>query len=86
MKDKVKRPVAPPARRRSPGAIRIQVSIILSKYSNIYEHQNYSFNNKGKVHKKREKKLIKVSFRYVCVAENFEKCVFFSSFFPTYFE
>jgi len=33
---------------------------------------------KGKVHKKREKKLIKIGFRYIRVAENFEKFVIFS--------
>ena len=38
----------------------------------------------GKVHKKNRKKLIKISFRYVRVANFFEKFVFFSS--PTYFE
>ena len=31
---------------------------------------------KGKVHKKEKKKLIKIIFRYVHVAENFEKLVF----------
>ena len=30
-----------------------------------------------KVHKKRGEKLMKISFRYVRVAENFEKLVFF---------
>ena len=35
--------------------------------------------------KKIEKKLIKISFRYVRVAENFEKLVFFSSYFSTVF-
>ena len=36
--------------------------------------------------KKGKKKLIKISFRYVRVAKIFEKLVFFSLFFPTYFE
>ena len=35
---------------------------------------------------KKEKKTKKISFRYVRVAENFEILVFFSFFFPTYFE
>ena len=41
---------------------------------------------KGKVYKKREK-LIKISFRYVRVAENFEKICFFFFFpiFPLFF-
>ena len=32
---------------------------------------------KGKVHKKKEKKLTNVSFMYVCVAKNCEMLVFF---------
>ena len=36
---------------------------------------------KGKVHRKIEKKLVKISFRYIRVAENFENLVF-SLFFP----
>ena len=34
--------------------------------------------------KKKRKKLIKISFRYVRVAENFEKFVFFLSVFPLF--
>ena len=37
--------------------------------------------DKGKVHKKKKKKLTSVSFMYVCVAENAELLVFLSFFF-----
>ena len=40
----------------------------------------YKYPPKGKGHKKNRKKLIKISFRYVCVAKNFEKLVFFPFF------
>ena len=43
----------------------------------------HKYPSKGKVQKKRGKKLTSVSFMYVCVAGNGEMLVFFSFFPPT---
>ena len=53
------------------------------KATNVFLH-NFSLGKGSK--EKKKKKLIKISFRYVRVAETFEILVFFPFFFPTYFE
>ena len=62
------------------------IIIALSFPSGSSKLQKIDISVRERFIKKREKKLIKISFRYVRVAENFEKFVFFFLFSPTYFE